>query len=143
MAYIQRPGARVIASEYEWKKVGRFVVPDAVPIIILWPSSPIRMVYELEDTGPPITRDSVNDPFAVTGTFNPCALSALQSSLKKQKTLGSELKPGGKGSTGQAARVRTEPQQGHGATEIELVRSLRSTRTVGLTQRPTESLPFG
>jgi hypothetical protein len=41
MAY-QRPGARVIASEFEWQTVGRCVLPDAVPIIILWPFSPIH-----------------------------------------------------------------------------------------------------
>jgi len=86
MAYIQRPGARVIATEYEWKKVGRFVVPDAVPIIILWPSSPIRLVYELEDTGPLVERESINDPFAVAGKLDPRALSALHSNLKKQKS---------------------------------------------------------
>jgi hypothetical protein len=56
MAYIQRPGARVIATEYEWKSEKRFVKPDAAPIIILWPFSPIRFVYELEDTGPEIDR---------------------------------------------------------------------------------------
>jgi hypothetical protein len=56
MAYIQRPGARIIASEYEWQAIGRHVQPDAVPIIILWPFSPIRFVYEVEDTGPPIDR---------------------------------------------------------------------------------------
>ena len=56
MAYIQRPGAKSIASEWEWRSVGREVQPDAVPIIILWPFSPIRFVYELADTGPPIER---------------------------------------------------------------------------------------
>ena len=86
MAYIRRPGARIIATEYEWKNVGRFVAPDAVPIIILWPSSPIRMVYELEDTGPPIERESINDPFAVSGKFDSRALSALHSSLKRQRS---------------------------------------------------------
>ncbi len=29
MAYIQRPGSRVIASEYEWKSAKRFVKPEA------------------------------------------------------------------------------------------------------------------
>ncbi len=111
MAYIQRPGARFIASEYEWKKVGRFVVPDAVPIIILWPSSPIRLVYELEDTGPPVEREPINDPFAVAGNFNPKALSALSSSLKKsKKALRSMSKPGGRVSTGPGLRVHTETQ---------------------------------
>jgi hypothetical protein len=86
MAYIQRPGARIIASEYEWKTVGRYVLPDAVPIMILWPFSPIRFVYEFEDTGPPIDRESVNDPFAVKGTLKPRVLSFLEASLKSQKS---------------------------------------------------------
>jgi hypothetical protein len=85
MAYIQRPGARVVASEYEWKSVNRFVRPDAAPIIILWPFSPIRFVYELEDTGPDIDREAIGDPFAVTGNLPPSAISALILGLKKQK----------------------------------------------------------
>jgi hypothetical protein len=84
MAYIQRPGARVIATEHEWQMVGRHVQPDAVPIIILWPFSPIRFVYEVEDTGPPIDRVSINDPFALKGEFQPRVLSRLESALKKQ-----------------------------------------------------------
>jgi hypothetical protein len=86
MAYIQRPGARVIASEFEWKREGRFVQPDAAPIIILWPRSPIRFVYEFEDTGPLIDRKKINDPFAVDGQLPPKALDRLIKSLKKQKT---------------------------------------------------------
>jgi hypothetical protein len=85
MARIQRPGAHVIATEREWQSVGRYVLPDAVPIMILWPFSPIRMVYELEDTGPPCRRDGINDPFAVQGLFQPTVLSKLASNLKNQK----------------------------------------------------------
>jgi uncharacterized protein DUF955 len=85
MAYIQRPGSRVIASEYEWRNVKRFVKPDAVPIIILWPFGPTRFVYELEDTGPDIDREAIGDPFAVKGDLPPRVLSALVSGLKKQK----------------------------------------------------------
>lgn len=85
MAYIQRPGACIIGSEHEWIKVGRYVRPDAVPIIILWPFSPIRFVYELEDTGPPIDRDKINDPFAVRGRFEHKALPKLIAELQKQK----------------------------------------------------------
>jgi hypothetical protein len=91
MAYIQRPGARVIASEYEWLSVGRYVLPDAVPIIILWPFSPIRFVYELADTGPPISREDCNDPFAVKGELDKRTLSRLEASLKKQKTFKIEI----------------------------------------------------
>jgi len=85
MAYIQRPGARIIASEYEWKTVSRSVVPDAIPIMILWPFSPIRYVYELEDTEPPIDREAIKDPFAANGHFHPQMLPTLISSLRKQK----------------------------------------------------------
>jgi hypothetical protein len=85
MARIQRPGAHVIATEREWQSVGRYVLPDAVPIMILWPFRPIRLVYELEDTGPPYSRDSISDPFAVQGDFQPKVLSNLTSNLKKQR----------------------------------------------------------
>jgi len=91
MAYIQRPGARVIASEYEWAGVGRYVLPDAVPIIILWPFSPIRFVYELADTGPPINRDDFHDPFAVKGELDERTLPRLETSLTKQKTFKIEI----------------------------------------------------
>jgi hypothetical protein len=84
MARIQRPGARVIATEREWKSIGRYVVPDAVSIMILWPFSPIRMIYEAGDTGPPL--DDLNDIFAVRGEFRPAFLSKLTLNLKKQKT---------------------------------------------------------
>jgi hypothetical protein len=85
MAQIQRPGARAIASEFEWQSVGRHVWPDAVPIIILWPFSPIRFVYELEDTGPLIDRETIQDPFGTKGEFRPGILATLASRLGKQK----------------------------------------------------------
>lgn len=85
MAYIQRPGALAIASESEWQSVGRRVLPDAVPIIILWPFGPIRFVYELEDTGPPIDRGGIGDPFAAKGVFRASVLAALEKKLKKQR----------------------------------------------------------
>ncbi len=93
MAYIQRPGAKIIASEYEWKTVERYVLPDAIPIIILWPFSPIRFVYELEDTGPPISRENINDPFAAKGELSKTAWPALLSNLEKQKAFRIIIEP--------------------------------------------------
>jgi uncharacterized protein DUF955 len=86
MAHIQRPGARVIATEYEWNGVGRHVLPDAVPIIILWPFGPIRFVWELADTGPPIDREKFDDPFAVKGELKKGTIARLEEALLKQKT---------------------------------------------------------
>jgi hypothetical protein len=53
--------------------------------MILWPFSPIRYVYELEDTEPPIGRNEIADPFAAKGAFHPGVLTTLESSLRKQK----------------------------------------------------------
>jgi hypothetical protein len=93
MARIQRPGAKVIATEYEWKNVKRYVLPDAVPIMILWPFSPIKHVYEIADTGPPLQRDPLRDPFAVEGEFKPAYLSKLKAGLNKQKHFKITIEP--------------------------------------------------
>jgi IrrE N-terminal-like domain len=116
MAYIQRPGARAIASEFEWVRAGREVLPDAVPIIILWPFSPIRVVYELADTGPPIDREQFNDPFAVKGQLRAGALSQLISNLKKEKTFKVvvELRRQGFDRAGSAARTASPSSPGAG-----------------------------
>jgi IrrE N-terminal-like domain len=112
MAYIQRPGARVIASEYEWNTISRLVLPDAIPIMILWPFSPIRYVYELEDTEPRIERDKVKDPFAVKGHFHPKALPTLISSIKQQKRFKISFEPRrqGFGGAGTASSHGARPE---------------------------------
>jgi len=72
----QRRGARTVASAKEWRSAGRYVLPDARPIIILMPFAPVVHVYDIEDTGPPIDRDAMNDPFAVTGPVPPADIAA-------------------------------------------------------------------
>lgn len=94
MIYIQRPGATAIASEYEWKREGRHVLPDAVPIIILWPFSPIKFVYELADTGPPIEREDIGDPFAVEGTLeNKNIIKTISANINKEKSFEIVIEP--------------------------------------------------
>jgi hypothetical protein len=114
MAYIQRPGASVIASEYEWKTVERVVKADAVPIIVLWPRSPIRFVYELADTGPEIDRAALKDPFAVQGKLHPKAVTALQAAAAKQKAfqIKIEWRRHGFHYAGSAAQQGTVPAAG-------------------------------
>lgn len=72
----QRRGARAVASAKEWRAVGRYVLPDARPIIILMPFAPVVHVYEIEDTGPPIDRDVMQDPFAVSGSVPEAEIAA-------------------------------------------------------------------
>lgn len=72
----QRRGARGCATAKEWRAAGRYVLPDAQPIIILWPFGPVAYVYDVEDTGPPHDRATIGDPFAATSALAPAVLAA-------------------------------------------------------------------
>src|SRR5262249_46008025 len=103
---------------------------------ILWPFSPIRFVYELQDTGPPIDRESIDDPFAAKGEFPPPTITTLMSNLKKQKSfkIEIELRRHDFSSAGTAAAHGVTPTgqiQGaslHEATIGEFVRGNSVTR---------------
>lgn len=47
---VQRPGAAAVGSRRQWRGLGRSVLPDAIPIVILQLFGPVRFVYELSDT---------------------------------------------------------------------------------------------
>ncbi len=47
---VQRPGASAVGSRKHWAEIGRWVKPDAVPVVILQPFGPVRFVFELSDT---------------------------------------------------------------------------------------------
>lgn len=76
MIQLQRRGARAVASVKEWRSVGRYILPDARPILILMPFAPVVHVYDIEDTGPPIDRAALGDPFAATGSNPPDEIAA-------------------------------------------------------------------
>lgn len=67
---IERPGARVVATRQEWASVDRWVIPNAVPILLLWPSAPVIVAFDIEDTGPAVDRAEIGDPFAATGAMH-------------------------------------------------------------------------
>lgn len=67
MIYAQRRGATAVGTRLQWKRIGRRVSPDAVPIVILKTFGPIDFVYELGDTaGRPVPGEG-SDPFQATG----------------------------------------------------------------------------
>ena len=47
---VQKPGATTVGTRNQWLEIGRQVLPDAVPSVILWPFGPVRFVFELKDT---------------------------------------------------------------------------------------------
>jgi len=50
LVQLQRPGAAMVGSRRQWKEIGRYVLPDAVPVVILWPFGPVQFLFELSDT---------------------------------------------------------------------------------------------
>lgn len=71
LVQVQRPGAKLVASRTQWRSIGRSVLADAVPIIILQPFGPIEFVYEQRDTnGKPLPGQD-EDPFLALGRVKP------------------------------------------------------------------------
>jgi IrrE N-terminal-like domain len=79
----QRRGARVCATAAEWQRAGRHILPDAQPIIILWPFGPTAHVYDVEDTGPVHDRAAIGDPFAATTALSRDKIAAAINRLVK------------------------------------------------------------
>lgn len=50
LVMVQRPGASAVGSRAHWERYGRWVKPDAIPIIVLHPFGPVRFVFEIGDT---------------------------------------------------------------------------------------------
>lgn len=67
----QRRYATAVGTRYQWKKIGRTINADAIPIIILRPFGPVEFVYEVGDTGGVLLPGQDDDPFAATGHANP------------------------------------------------------------------------
>jgi len=62
---IQRRGAVAVASRAKWRQIGRWLKPDAVPIVILRPFGPVAFVYDQDDTeGEPLPGADRNPLFA-------------------------------------------------------------------------------
>ncbi|MDD2337134.1 MAG: ImmA/IrrE family metallo-endopeptidase, partial [Geobacteraceae bacterium] len=65
---LQKPGLRFAASQYDWRqRFEREVKEGARPLIILWPFSPVALVYDVDDTeGEPLP-DTVLQAFRAVG----------------------------------------------------------------------------
>lgn len=67
---VQRPGAAAVATRIKWESFGRFIKPDAVPIMILRPFGPVSFVFEQGDTeGKPLPGENEN-PLLATGELS-------------------------------------------------------------------------
>lgn len=82
---IQKPGLRFAASQHDWyHRYGREVKEGARPLLILWPFSPVALVYDVEDTeGEPLP-DSVQQAFRASGVLRESHIQGFLPLLHKQ-----------------------------------------------------------
>ncbi len=76
MVRVQRPGSVLAATRSQWESIGRWPLPDAVPIVTLRPFGPLNFVYDLDDTSGPEMPVGSPNPFSAVG-------SATAQDLKK------------------------------------------------------------
>src|ERR1019366_10755328 len=67
LVQVQRGGAVAVATRRKWGALGRLVLPDAVPIVILQPYGPVLFVYEWGDTDGPAVHGSDQIPIGALG----------------------------------------------------------------------------
>lgn len=80
LLHLQKPGLRFAASQRDWLyRFGREIKEGARPLLILWPFSPVALVYDVDDTkGGPLPMD-VEKAFRATGEItNDCILGFRQ-----------------------------------------------------------------
>ena len=104
---IQRPGAAAVATALQWRKKGRTVNPDAIPIVILQPFGPVSLVYELSDTSPPIQDMEGFDSFPARGAVSERLWDRTGSEARKKGGIVVELVDYGTLQAGTAAKLMT------------------------------------
>jgi hypothetical protein len=82
---LQKPGLRFAASAADWQaKFNRTIKEGARPLIILWPFSPIALVYDMDDTEGDNLPESVVHAFKATGNMTAKKLQAFFTLTAKQ-----------------------------------------------------------
>ena len=76
LLHVQKPGSQYVTTAADWnQRFNRKPKPGARPLVILRPFGPVAFVYELSDTeGDPFPQ-SVEEPFAATGSVTPKMLN--------------------------------------------------------------------
>lgn len=91
---IQKPGLYHATSARDWReKFGRTVNDGARPLLILWPFSPVALVYDLIDTNGADLPEGIT-AFAATGTIDQMALARFEKFLSKKNITWTKLDAG-------------------------------------------------
>ena len=109
LVMVQRPGATLVGTRKQWQHIGRYVQPDAVPIIILQPFGPVLFIFELGDTeGKPVPAQNKNSLFA-TGVVLDRLWENTKKAAEKYNVVIEESPLQGMALAGTAARLTDFP----------------------------------
>jgi hypothetical protein len=103
---IQKPGLMYAASAYDWKtRFSRTIKEGARPLLILWPFSPVALVYDVEDTEGTELPADVAQTFQATGQVT---TQTITETVQRLARLGIDLKciPYGDGNAGCVKAIR-------------------------------------
>jgi hypothetical protein len=108
---VQCPGACAVGSRKHWQEIGRWVKPDAVPIVILQPFGPVRFVFEVSDTeGKAIKGERASSLFA-DGTVSQEHFDRTKAAAAKFAIEVLETDEYGASLAGTAAAMKQLPEQ--------------------------------
>jgi len=111
---IQRPGATMVGTRDQWQEIERQIMPDAVPIIILWPFGPVRFVFELADTTGKELPGRDDNPLFARGELPEKIYIKTQKAAGKYAVEIIETKNYGTNLAGTAAGINVHPEQVNG-----------------------------
>jgi hypothetical protein len=88
---VQRPGAGAVATRRKWASIGRYVKPEAVPVVVLQPFGPVLFLFEQGDTdGRPLPGENANPLFASgelsQTTYDLCVAAAKKYGIEVEQT---------------------------------------------------------
>lgn len=110
---VQRPGAVAVATRRQWRQLGRGVLADAIPIMILQPFGPVRFVYEFGDTvGPAIPGENASCLFA-DGKLDQVIYDRTKAAAEKYGIKVTETDQYGPNLAGTAAGIAIRPEWDH------------------------------
>ncbi|MCB1206397.1 MAG: ImmA/IrrE family metallo-endopeptidase [Verrucomicrobiae bacterium] len=113
LVHIQNSGAQYVLRAGDWRICyGRRLRPGAKPYIILWPMSPIQLVFDLSDTEPidpnwDVVPEAAKNPFPAKGSVPPEVMRRIHKNAPRRR-IRIQYEDGGTGLAGHVL-PRAEP----------------------------------
>lgn len=127
---LQRPGAAAVATEKKWKNVGRYILPGAIPIVVLRPFGPVSFLYEVSDTDGCSLPGEGSNPFAAHGNLDEIEWARVLKWQRENSSVKIEERNFGTLLAGNARNLQTLPARVAGETMPEWLIQLNANHNV-------------